>query len=142
MACSRHVYEHGTRHVHGMRNVWASAAPPPLSDTSCFEDGNPGRVGDDGFTPLNPEGCPPFSPPAPTTPPPSLPPIVRQRQLRSDEAPTSDEGPSSDARLMLSSSGNGHYSGGKVQMCAHALCVCAHIHMHAHAYRPACLLAK
>ena len=43
-----------------------------------------------------------------------LPPIERQRQLRSDEAPSSDEGPSSDARLM-SSIGNGHYSGGKVR---------------------------
>ena len=103
--------------------------PHSLFDDSCFEDGNPGR-GDNSFDPLNPEGCPPFSPPAPKTPPPSLPPIESQRQLRSDEAPSFDEGPTSDARLM-SSIGNGHYSGGKVhtyhvQMCACLLRVCAY----------------
>ena len=102
-------------------NVWAICcvhSPPPLSDYSCFDDGSPYRP--PGF--IN-EGCPPVSPPSPTTPPPSLPPIERQRQLRSDEAPSPDEqGPSSDARLM-SSIGNGHYSGGKVH--TSSMCRCA-----------------
>ena len=85
---------------------------PNGSTPGCFDDGNPIRDRFDEFIALNPEGCPPFSPPTPT-PPPSPPPFNQQRRLRSDGGDNQRERPGSDARLMSNTSQYGHYSGGK-----------------------------
>ena len=117
--CSR--YTHGM-HVHGMCTACARhvqcvgiCSTPPLSDNSCWDDGNPIRAGylrDHGREAVY-AGCPPFSPPLPS-PPPSPPHSDRQRRLRSD-------GGDNQRGRLASNTSSGHYSGGKV----HIACACA-----------------
>ena len=133
-ACARHVQRMCTvharhacaRHVHGMCTACARheqcvgiCSTPPLSDNSCWDDGNPIRAGylrDHGREAVY-AGCPPFSPPLPS-PPPSPPHSDRQRRLRSD-------GGDNQRGRLASNTSSGHYSGGKVHIACACACACA-----------------